>query len=421
MVPEGWRIGDVNEVVTFVKSGLSRRILSEDIGIPVITSGNIQDGILETKNLKYWYLNDPQGANVEDYILKEGDILLNFINSQKQIGKLCVFKDIGRPSIYTTNIFCIRPKEKYLSNFLYFLFSSAYFQNEIQLITMPAVNQASFTKRDFLQITIPLPPLPEQKKIAEILSSVDEAIEATKNVIEQTKKVKHGLLQQLLTKGIGHTTFKPSPLGEIPEGWEIKTLGEVALINPRNKSRISDDTEVTFLSMPDVSEDAKIITPKTRHYRAVKKGFTNFIENDVLIAKITPCFENGKGALAINLVNGIGFGSTEFHVIRADKTIYPILIYLHTITPYFRKQGARNMTGSAGQKRVTKEFLKCYKIPIPPLPEQKKIAEILQSVDSQIMSENEKLKSLETLKKGLMHDLLTGTVRVQLDKHEQAA
>lgn len=198
-IPEEWEVMAVNEIVSLMKSGLSRRIVPQDIGIPVLISGNIQNGKLDTKELKFWHKKDPQGARVDNYILKDGDILLCFINSLSQIGKLCLYEDIGRSAIYTTNLFRIQLKQTYSPNFGYYIFSAPFFQKEIDLITKPAVNQASFTKADFLRILIPIPPKEEREKIVEILKSVDYSLETAQIQLRKMQKLKRGLMQDLLT------------------------------------------------------------------------------------------------------------------------------------------------------------------------------------------------------------------------------
>ena len=205
-IPEEWEVMTVNEIVSLMKSGLSRRIVPQDIGIPVLISGNIQNGKLDTKELKFWYEKDPQGARVGDYILKDGDILLCFINSLKQIGKLCIYEDIGRSAIYTTNLFRIQLKQTYSPNFGYYIFSAPFFQKEIDLITKPAVNQASFTKADFLRILIPIPPKEERDKVVKILESVDYNLETAQIQLRTVQKLKRGLMQDLLT---GRVRVKP--------------------------------------------------------------------------------------------------------------------------------------------------------------------------------------------------------------------
>jgi type I restriction enzyme S subunit len=118
-----------------------------------------------------------------------------------------------------------------------------------------------------------------------------------------------------------------------------------------------------------------------RQVAEVEKGYTYFQDGDVLFAKITPCMENGKCAIAKNLVNGIGFGSTEFHVIRAKESVIPEWVYYYLRQEATRKKAERSMTGSAGQRRVPSKFLKEELIPLPPLPEQKRIAAILAKAD----------------------------------------
>ena len=198
-IPEEWEVMKTSDIVALMKSGLSRRIVPQDIGIPVLISGNIQDGKLDAKELKFWYEKDPQGARVNDYILQDGDILLCFINSLSQIGKLCLYEDIGRPAIYTTNLFRIQLKQQYSSKFAYYIFSAPFFQREIDLITKPAVNQASFTKADFSRILVPIPQKEEREKIVEILNSVNLSLETEQVQLKRMQKMKRGLMQDLLT------------------------------------------------------------------------------------------------------------------------------------------------------------------------------------------------------------------------------
>jgi type I restriction enzyme, S subunit len=167
----------------------------------------------------------------------------------------------------------------------------------------------------------------------------------------------------------------------LPKGWKWVRLGEVCSINPP-KPVLKDEEAITFLPMSAISDDGVILEHQTKQYREVKKGYTGFIEKDVLFAKITPCMENGKGAIAKDLVNAVGFGSTEFHVIRAGQDILPELIYRYLSLKRIRKFAEFNMAGSAGQKRVPDIFLKSLKIPLPPLPTQPKIVEILQEADN---------------------------------------
>ena len=174
-------------------------------------------------------------------------------------------------------------------------------------------------------------------------------------------------------------------------------LIDVCEINPKAKA-IGDNTEVSFVAMPDVSEDGKINTDLIRPYCEVKKGFTCFNEGDVLFAKITPCMENGKGALAVGLKNGIGCGSTEFHVLRPNTDVLQgKWLYYLTAWPAFRKEAERHMTGSAGQKRVPKAYLEKYELQIPTLSEQYCQIEVLDRVKAIIELRKQELQSLDEL------------------------
>ena len=172
-------------------------------------------------------------------------------------------------------------------------------------------------------------------------------------------------------------------------------LGDICTINPRIKT-FQDDFMVSFVPMQNVSEEGTVDASIIKYYGEVKKGFTYFQENDVLFAKITPCMENGKGGIARNLKNGVAFGSTEFHVLRPNPN-FMISSWLYYLTswPEFRKECEKNMTGSAGQKRVPKTFLENYEIQLPELDEQRKIAAVLDKVSSLIAKRHQQLYKLD--------------------------
>lgn len=201
--------------------------------------------------------------------------------------------------------------------------------------------------------------------------------------------------------------YKKTELGWIPQEWEVSSLSDIAEINPK-KEVLDNEKKVSFIAMEHISNAGRVINKDIRNYGEVAKGYTAFKDEDVLLAKITPCFENGKKAVVRNLKNGYGFGSTEFHVLRSrDERSIPEFLYYYVSANKFRQQAALNMTGSAGQKRVPTTFLNDNRLAVPPLKEQQKIAEILSSVDSQIDDTDKLIKKTKKLKKGLMQRLLT--------------
>ena len=168
---------------------------------------------------------------------------------------------------------------------------------------------------------------------------------------------------------------------------------------------------VTYLPMEHIAEGGGQLQAATRRRDAIPNGLTPFQDGDVLIAKITPCFENMKGWLAQGLSSGVGFGSTELHVIRAGPKVLPRILYAHSLSPRFRRLGARFMTGSAGQQRVSADFLRAYRIWLPSLATQHRIADIDQRLESALRSTDALIAAKREQKRGLMQQLLTGKVR----------
>lgn len=166
--------------------------------------------------------------------------------------------------------------------------------------------------------------------------------------------------------------------------WRRVRIEQIADVNPKRGAwdDLADNNAVTFVPMQAVSEaTASIELPEVRPLGEVRRGFTPFQDGDVLFAKITPCMENGKVAIARNLVNKAGFGSTEFHVLRAGPLVLPEYLYYFIRQPAFRSGAKQQMRGGAGQQRVPEQFLRREVIPLPPLSEQRRIVEILDQAD----------------------------------------
>jgi len=185
-------------------------------------------------------------------------------------------------------------------------------------------------------------------------------------------------------------------------------MSELAQVGPpRPVHSLAPSDPVSFIAMPDVSESGEWKSKQTRRLETVTSGFSSFAEGDVLFAKITPCMENGKGCHARGLVSGVGFGSTEFHVLRANPGHDPRFIFHWTQTPALRLKAEAFMIGSAGQRRVQRSFFDHFEVAGLPLPEQQLIASILDTVDEVIRKTEEVIAKLQQMKQGLLHDLLT--------------
>ena len=190
--------------------------------------------------------------------------------------------------------------------------------------------------------------------------------------------------------------------------WPRKPLGEVCSINPKlaGSDAPRSDAEVTFVPMAAIDEvSGTIARPERRRYSEVAKGYTPFTVNDVLFAKITPCMQNGKAAVASDLYGGIGFGSTEFHVLRSAGSVLPRWVFAFVRQPGFRSAAEASFTGSAGQQRVPADFLKTYPIPVPPLAEQERIVKLLDEADELRKLRTQADRRTADLIPGLFHEM----------------
>lgn len=201
-------------------------------------------------------------------------------------------------------------------------------------------------------------------------------------------------------------------MNSIPQGWEIKTLGEVCEINPKNK--LDDDLEVSFIPMNLIADKYQNkFSYEIRKWSEVKKGYTHLQNHCIAIAKITPCFENGKCVILQDLKNGYGAGTTELIVVLADKNkILQKFIFYFFNTTSFTKEGVKNFKGTAGQLRISKDFITNLQIPLPPLEVQKAIVEKLENAFAHIDEAVRHLKSVQTniprLKSSLLHCAFSG-------------
>ena len=196
---DAWEQRKFSDIFAEVKSGLSRMLSNDDIGLPVVRANNINDGQLNlADDIKYWYKNDPQGANTNNYLIDQGDILINFINSEAKMGTAAyVTRRPERDTIYTTNILRCKVNDEYNSYFIYSLTFLNSYKNYIASITKPAVNQASFTTVDFKKYSIKIPTEKEQNQIANLIETFNQLITLHQRKLDKLKNLKRAYLNEL--------------------------------------------------------------------------------------------------------------------------------------------------------------------------------------------------------------------------------
>lgn len=272
---------------------------------------------------------------------------------------------------------------------------------------------------------VEIPPLPEQRKIAAILSSVDEAIEKTEAIIEQTEKVKKGLMQQLLTKGIGHTRFKKTEIGEIPKEWEVRRLEEVTL--PKEGIRRGPfggalKKEIFVNEGYAVYEQQHVINNNMREFRYFidEKKFLEMKQFEVIPGDILISCSGTVGKVALVPENAKkGIINQALLRLRLKNKLLSNLYAWYLFSSDFMQSKMTDMShGSTLKNIVGMTELRKISIPIPPLDEQMEIVSILTSVDQMHQNELQRLSQLQNIKKGLMQSLLTGKVRVRVDEDE---
>ena len=325
------------------------------------------------------------GDYPEEYILSEDDLLVG-MDGEFNIAR---WKCSGA----LLNQRVCRLTAKVGTNEEYLRFAMSKSLKEIEQRTA-FVTVKHLSAKELNKLELDVPELSKQDKIADTLSRLERVIESRQEELEKLDDLIKARFVELF--GFPGTDEK---------GWGLRPLGECCEINPKKVSdkRLASGMQVSFVPMTAVSENGAIKTAEKKTYDEVKVGFTYFAENDVLFAKITPCMENGKGAVAVGLCNGIGFGSTEFHVLRPlNGRSNPYWLYSLISFDTFRKDAAANMTGSAGQRRVPSMFLKKYKITLPPFELQNQFADFVHEVDKSKVAVQKALTETQLLFDSLM-------------------
>lgn len=280
----------------------------------------------------------------------------------------------------------------------------------------------------FLSMPVVCPPQEEQQTIARFLKAQDRLfrkfIRNKRRFIELLKEQKQNVINQAVTRGIDpNVKFKPSGvewIGDIPEHWDATKLKRVVSFNPsksETRANPSDEKKVVFLPMENISVNGDIDCTEKRTLSEVWNGFTYFRRGDVVVAKITPCFENGKGAYLKGLESDFGFGTTELIILRPSKSIDGAFLRFLTSTKQFLMLGEQYMTGAAGQQRIPSDFVKIYPIGLPPIDEQLEILEHIQEksaeIDQAITRAQREIELMREYRTRLISDVVTGQVDVR--------
>ena len=335
-----------------------------------------------------------------------GDIVMvmSDVPDGKTLAKCFV---IDRNDTYTLNQrICVIRSSNFDTKFLYYQLN----RNKYLLSFDNGENQTNLRKDDILNCNLLIPSIPEQQRIVAILDEAFDAITKAKANAEQNLKNVRGLFESYL-----QNVFENNG-----EGWEGNTLGSVCDLKPQKKEardKLKETDLVTFLPMEDLKVlNKEIIGVKERQLKDVGGSYTYFANDDILLAKVTPCFENGKIGIASNLINGVGFGSSEYIVFRSKGNVVPFYLYYFLSRNQIREEGKKLMTGAVGLKRVSKNWIENYIISYPKsLNEQRSIVQKLDALSAQTKKleaiYQKKIDDLGELKKSLLQKAFNGELK----------
>ncbi len=426
-LPEGWRRARLGEIGEFKTSGVDKKIREKEKIVNLINYMDVYKNHFITKNLDFMKVSaNPHQIRTNN--VRKGDILFTpSSETPEDIGHSAVVINELNDTLYSYHLVRFRLKNQSIMDLKFrgYIFNSRQILHQFESLAT-GVTRFTLSKKDFENVYVIYPQnIKEQQKIAEILETVDNAIEKTDKIIEKYKRIKQGLMQDLLTKGIDENgnirnpkthKFKNSPLGKIPEEWEVVRLGEVTEYLKDGSHGTHEDVEngIYFLSAKDIN-NGKV---------QFKKDSRKISENDYKL--IMKNFRFKKGDLLLTIVGTIGRvayirgNEPKFTVqrsvaiIRLKNEIYFKYVYYFFQTQQFQSQ-LELKTNASAQGGVYLNSLSNLQILLPKsIEEQKRMAEILSQIDQVIEKETAYKEKLQHIKKGLMEDLLTGKVRIKV-------
>lgn len=424
-IPNNWcwvRLGNITQIKGGKRIPKGTSLLKENTGYKYIRVTDMKNGTVLNDDIHY--ISKDIYNKISNYTISKNDIYITCAGTIGRVGIIPVEFD-GANLTENADKIIIKHINK---NLLVKVLSSYIVQKQIQEVITTGC-QPKLAIKKIEQLKIPLPPINEQQRIVERIESLfvklDRAKELIENTLAQFEQNKMAILHKAFT---GELTAKWRKENNIDlSSWENGILMDFCKINPKkiNTKEFDDDMIVSFIPMPCVSDIwGKIVKKELRKLGEVKKGYTNFCEGDVLFAKITPCMENGKSAIVDKLENDIGFGSTEFYVLRCDENKLNNK-YLHYFVRQktFRDEAKGEMTGAVGQQRVSKTFLENYKMKVPTIKEQQEIVNILDKLlakYNKIKNLEQQLEKIELLKKAILAKAFRGELGTNNPDEESA-
>ncbi|AGK61173.1 Restriction endonuclease S subunits [Archaeoglobus sulfaticallidus PM70-1] len=414
-IPEDWEVVRLGDLGTLTDGDW---ILKEDYtneGVRLIQIGNVGVGTFLNKSRRFISPERAKQLNCT-FVDPEKDILIS--RMPDPIGRACLAPRLPYPYIVAVDITILKvDNSKADRNFIVYALNFEATLERVERLASGATRKR-ISRRNLEKVLIPLPPLPEQRKIAEILSTVDKAIEKIDEAIAKTERLKKGLMQELLTKGIGHEEFKDTEIGRIPKEWEVVRLGDLAETITKGTTPTTygfnfTESGVNFIKVESIDEHGNFVWDNIAHIsEEANKVLSRSIlkEGDIVFS-----IAGALGRVAVVTKEVLPANTNQaLAIIRLKKNVELAINYLkyYLAGPFIQKY-IRTIAVQSAQANLSLTQVKNFLITLPPLSEQQKITEILSTVDKKLELERKRKEKLERIKKGLMNDLLTGKRRVK--------
>jgi len=413
--PKDWKVKRLSEIAEQMYYGLSVPGVETPTQYKLITTTSINKETFELDEGEIPFCNpitneDKQTKKFVKYFVKKGDILIS--RSGTTGVAILIDKDYNN-MLYGSYLIKVKLNSLIDPKFFWYFSQSPFYW---QQVSPRGATIKNINLQTLKNLQVPLPPLEEQQKIAEIFSNIDETIQKTDNIIAKAERLKKGLMQELLTKGIGHKEFKDTEIGRIPEEWEVKRVYDLFDVvtgttpSTTNK-KYWDGGTINWLTPTDLSKLNQTIYVNDSERKITESALKETIltlmpERSIIISTRAPV-----GYVAVlKKPSTFNQGCKGLIPKRYDKVLSE-LYYYYLLS---QKHTLENLSGGSTFKELTKESLLNLSMPLPPLEEQQKIAEILSTVDKKLeILKQEKVK-LERIKQWFMEELLTGRIRVRV-------
>ena len=413
LLPADWDVMPLGGVATFTRKPRSLD-LSQFDEVPFVPMAQIPEN---GSSIEGYELRAGEDITSGTYCEK-GNILLAKITPSFENGKQVVLNDIPLDFSYaTTEVYAFDAKPNFADQmFLFYYFRLPSVRADLAGRMEGSTGRQRIRKNTIAGYPIIIPPLPEQRRIASALSTIQEAIAAQEGVIAAARELKHSLMERLFTYGPGPDLpmTKETEAGEIPEHWNVLPLKQIATFTRKPRSvDLSRFDQIPFVPMAMIPDDgSKIEGYELRASDELSSG-TYCEKGDILLAKITPSFENGKQAILNDIPLEFSYATTEVYALDArPELIDSWFLFYYFRLPKVRSELASRMEGSTGRQRIRHSTLSEYPVVVPPLSEQRDIAHALRAVQEVISAAEQRNVALGELFGSALEQLMTGQIRL---------